>query len=246
LQQVNELFTGPEQNELNGLAQWARRTRDGSLSDLAIEPDPKVWTQVCSEAHICTQRTYGQDPRCFYQQARKRLLAADVLVINHTLLFMLLGSPETQEERESGFLFPNDFLILDEAHTVEQVASRQIGIGISQYGLRSTIQRLYNARTRKGLFTVTRDAEGVRLAAELVDNAEEFFAAVESRCNFKKGREFRVRDADLVPDTITSRLTALQARLAEVVKRADDEFLKAELQEYGRRIRDACAGIAGL
>ncbi|PYJ64523.1 MAG: ATP-dependent helicase, partial [Verrucomicrobia bacterium] len=173
-------------------------------------------------------------------------LGADVLVINHTLLFILLISPEAQEERESGFIFPNDFLILDEAHTVERVASRQVGIGISQYGLRSIIQRLYNARTRKGLFTVTRDAEGVRLAAELVDGAEKFFATVESKCDFKKGREFRVRDADLVPDTITSRLTALQARVSEVVKRADDEFLKAELQEYSRRIRDARAGIAAF
>ena len=244
LQQANELFTGPEQNELNRLAEWVRTTRDGSLSDLSVEPDPKVWTQVCSEAHICTQKTCGQDPRCFYQQARKRLLAADVLVINHTLLFMLLGGLEAQEERESGFLFPNDFLILDEAHTVEPVASRQIGIGISQYGLRSTIQRLYNARTRKGLFTVTRDAEGVRLAADLVDEAEKFFAVIESKCDFKKGREFRVRDVDLVRDTITGRLATLQARVTEVAKRADDEFLKAELQEYARRIRDARTGIA--
>src|SRR5438046_2036766 len=183
LQIAQELFTGPEQSELQRLAEWARTTRDGSLSDLSVEPDPKVWMQVCSEAHICTQKTCGQDPRCFYQQARKRLLAADVLVINHTLLFILLISPEVQEERESGFIFPNDFLILDEAHTVERVASRQIGIGISQYGLRSIIQRLYNARTRKGLFTVTRDAEGVRLAAELVDGAAKFFAAVESKCD---------------------------------------------------------------
>src|SRR6266446_5416752 len=239
LQQANELFTGPEQNELNRLAEWARTTRDGSLSDLSAEPDPKVWIQVCSEAHICTQKTCGQDSRCFYQQARKRLLGADVLVLNHTLLFILLISPEVQEERESGFIFPNDFIILDEAHTVERVASRQIGIGISQYGLRSIIQRLYNARTRKGLFTVTRDAEGVRLAAELVDGAEKFFAAVESKCDFKKGREFRVRDTDLVPDGITGRLATLQTRIAEIVRRTDDEFLKAELQEYGRRIRDA-------
>src|SRR6266487_2887143 len=190
LQQANELFTGPEQNELTRLAEWAGTTRDGSLSDLSIEPDPKVWTQVCSEPHICTGKSCGQQSNCFYQQARKRLLSSDVIVINHTLLFMLLGSPDAQEERESGYLFPNDFIIFDEAHTVEQVASRQIGIGISQYGLRSTIQRLYNARTRKGLFT------------------------------------------------------GLQARIAEVARRADDEFLKAELQDLGRRIRDACDGIA--
>jgi ATP-dependent DNA helicase DinG len=244
LQQQNELFTGPEQNELKRLAEWARTTRDGSLSDLSIEPDPKVWTQVCSEPHICTQKTCGQNPRCFYQQARKRFLAADLLVMNHTLLFMLLGRPDEQEERESGFLFPNDFIIFDEAHTVEQVASRQVGIGISQYGLRSTIQRLYNARTRKGLFTVMRDANGVRLAAELVDEVDRFFAVVESKSDFRKGREFRVRVPDFVPDTITGRLTALQARLADVIKRADDEFLKAELQELGRRIRDTRDCIA--
>ena len=246
LQQASELFTGPEQNELKRLAEWARTTRDGSLSDLSVEPDPKVWAQVCSEPHICTKKTCGRDTRCFYHNSRKRFEAADLVVINHTLLFVLLDDPDEMAERESGFMFPNDFLILDEAHTVENVASRQIGIRISQYGLRSTIQRLYNARTRKGLFTVTRDAEGVRLAAELVDDGEKFFAAVESRCDFKKGREFRVHDPDLVPDTITGRLTKLQARIAEVVKRTDDEFLKAEFQEYGRRIRDIRLGIAAF
>src|SRR5216110_2392676 len=179
LQSSKELFTGPEESELERLAEWASTTRDGSLSDLSVEPHPKVWTQVCSEAHICTQKTCGQNPRCFYQQARKRLLAADLIVLNHTLLFILLGSPDAQQERESGFLFPNDFIIFDEAHTVEQVASKQIGIGVSQYGLRSTIQRLYNVRTRKGLFTVMRDAAGVRLAAELIDDLEKFFDAVE-------------------------------------------------------------------
>src|SRR5712691_8830630 len=239
-----ELFTGPERSELQRLAEWALTTRDGSLSDLSVEPDPKVWAQVCSEAHVCTQKTCSQDPRCFYQQARKRLLAADVIVLNHTLLFILLGSPNMQEERESGFLVPNDFIIFDEAHTVEQIASRQIGIGVSQDGLRSTIQRLYNARTRKGLFTVMRDAVGVRLAAELIDDVDKFFSAVESQSDFRKGREFRVRDVDFVPDTITGRLTALQARIAEVVKRADDEILKAELHEFARRIRDARDGIA--
>jgi ATP-dependent DNA helicase DinG len=244
LQNEQELFTGPERSELQRLSEWARTTRDGSLSDLSVEPEPKVWAQVCSEAHICTQKTCGQDSQCFYQQARKRLLAADVIVLNHTLLFILLGSPDMQEERESGFLFPNDFIIFDEAHTVEQVASKQIGIGVSQYGLRSTIQRLYNARTRKGLFTVMRDAAGVQLAAELIDEVDKFFSAVESKSNFRKGREFRVRDVELVPDTITARLTALQARVADVVKRADDEILKAELQEFGRRIRDARDGIS--
>jgi ATP-dependent DNA helicase DinG len=243
LQQAGELFTTSETAELGRIAEWARTTKDGSLSDLAMEPDPKVWIQVCSEAHICTGKTCGQHSNCFFQQARKRLLAADVIVINHTLLFMLLGKPEEQLARESGYLFPNDFIIFDEAHTLEQAASRQIGIGISQYGLRATVQRLYNARTRKGLFTVTRDAAGVTLAGALVEEIDKFFQAIDERCDFRKGREFRVRQVDFAPDTISGRLLALQARVAEVVKRTEDEFLKAELQELGRRIHDARVGI---
>ncbi|HEX4667985.1 MAG TPA: helicase C-terminal domain-containing protein [Chthoniobacterales bacterium] len=244
LQSAGELFNPTEQADLARLADWARTTTDGTLSDLPIAPDPKVWTQVCSEAHICTAKTCGQNPRCFFQQARRRLLAADVVVINHTLLFMLLGSPEEQAEREEGYLFPNDFIIFDEAHTIEQVASRQIGIGISQYGLRSTIQRLYNARSKKGLFTVTRDAAGVTLAASLVEEADRFFDAIDERANFKKGREYRVREADFVADQITVRLSALQARIGEVVRKTEDEFLKAELQELGRRISAAREGIS--
>ena len=243
LAQRGDLFTGPEQTELERIGEWAARTTDGTLSDLWFEPDAKVWTQVCSEAHVCSKKSCGERGNCFYQRARKRLLAADVLVVNHTLLFMLLSGVEGFADDERGYIFPNDFLILDEAHTVEQTASRQVGIGVSQYGLRAVVQRLYNVRTHKGLFTVTRDGTGVSLAAELIDEIDKFFQAIEQRCDFRKGREYRVRQPNVVGDTITGRLMALQARVAEVMKRQNDEILKMELQELGRRIANARGDI---
>jgi ATP-dependent DNA helicase DinG len=244
LAQRTDLFTGPEQKELERIADWATHTSDGTLSDIWFEPDPRVWTQVCSEAHICTKKSCGERGNCFYQQARRQLLAADVLVMNHTLLFVLLSGAEEFADHDGGYIFPNDFLILDEAHTVEQTASRQIGIGVSQYGLRAMVQRLYNARTHKGLFTVTRDGTGVSLAAELIDEIDRFFQAIDQRCDFRKGREYRIHRPDLVPDTISGRLIALQARVAEVVRRQDDEIIKAELQDLGRRLADVRSGIA--
>ncbi|PYI90898.1 MAG: ATP-dependent helicase [Verrucomicrobia bacterium] len=244
LAQRTDLFTGPEQKELERIADWATNTSDGTLSDIWFEPDPKVWTQVCSEAHICTKKSCGERGNCFYQQARRQLLSADIVVMNHTLLFVLLSGAEEFADHEGGYIFPNDFLILDEAHTIEQTASRQIGIGVSQYGLRATVQRLYNARTRKGLFTVVRDGTGVSLAAELIDEIDRFFQTIDQRCDFRKGREYRIHGPDLVPDTISGRLGSLQARIAEVVKRQDDEIIKAELQDLGRRLADVRSGIA--
>src|ERR1700758_2546296 len=120
MQQANELFTGPEKEALEAITAWAQKTKEGSISDLDFEPDAKVWAQVCSEAHICTRKSCGMDGKCFYHNARRRFEAADVVVINHTLLFLLLGGSEEQEDRESGFLFPNDFIVFDEAHMIEQ------------------------------------------------------------------------------------------------------------------------------
>ncbi len=91
-QQAGELFTGPEQSELEAIHYWSLKTTDGSLSDLPRVPEHGVWSQVCSEAHICTPKTCGQDSGCFYQNARRRVQSAQVVVLNHALFFVLLGA----------------------------------------------------------------------------------------------------------------------------------------------------------
>ncbi len=243
LSNSSDLFTGPEQEELKRIHEWSHTTRDGTLSDFAVEPDSNVWSQVCSEQHICTAKSCGADTRCFYQQARKRLVSADVIVMNHTLFFMNLA-PMKGDEETKGCIFANDFVIFDEAHTIEQVASRQIGLGVSQFGLGYVLRRLYNERTKKGLFQVLRNPDGVRLITEVTADLDKFFASVESRANFKKGREYRVRTPDFVEDTVTAKLAKLQTLIVSLLKGLEDETLKAELQDMGRRIHETRVNIA--
>jgi ATP-dependent DNA helicase DinG len=238
---AGDLFTSTELAELERIHTWAATTQDGSLSDFTVEPDPHVWQQVCSEAHVCTAKTCGQNPRCFYQQARKRLLAADVVVMNHTLFFMNLGGVSEVEEKESGYLFANDFVIFDEAHTVEGVASRQIGLSLSQYGLRYALTRLYNPKTQKGLLQVLRKPEGVKKVAALLETTDAFFNEVGAKMEAAqgKGREWRVRTPDFVEDTLSGPLAQLQQHVVEILRETENEAAKAELQDMGKRIRDA-------
>jgi ATP-dependent DNA helicase DinG len=243
LQLQSDLFTGPEQQELLRIKEWSQKTTEGTLSDIDIEPDPSVWSQVCSEPHICTPRTCGISGRCFYQQARQKLLTANVIVVNHTLFFLVLESIGETEGRPPGYLFPNDFVILDEAHTIESVAARQIGLGVSQYGLKQALYRLYNPKTQKGLFTVLRAQDAVRETAESVDVVDRFFLTVEKAADFRNGREWRVRKPGLVPDSVTNTLARVQAAVVAAVKNVDDEKLKSELQDLGRRIREARRGV---
>jgi ATP-dependent DNA helicase DinG len=241
---AGELFTSPEQAELTRIWEWAQTTQDGTLSDLAIEPDPTVWAQVCSEQHLCTTKSCGTNPKCFYQRARKRLLSADVVVMNHTLFFLNLGGIAEQEEDSAGYLFANDFVIFDEAHTVEQVASRHIGFAASQYELRRVLRRLYNPETKKGLFQLHRNADGVKETAKVLGEVDTFFEKVAERGDFKKGREYRVRQPDFVADSLTAPLASVLELVRATLREVEDETAKAELQDMGRRIRDQRQALA--
>ena len=243
-----DLFTAEEKPDLNRIQEWAETTTDGSLSDLPFEPPHQLWTQVCSEQHLCTPKTCGRDSGCFYQAARRRAQSAQLLVLNHTLFFTLLGDPE---EGGAGYLFPDDFVIFDEAHTVEQVASRHLGFTLSQYGLRQSLQRLYNPRTRKGLFQQIRHPEAIATASDLMPELDGFFEKIACACVFKQGRECRIREnkAPEIAEVVSgSPLSEGLARLADwagsAAARTDEEVVQGELNEVASRLRSARAGLS--
>jgi ATP-dependent DNA helicase DinG len=262
MQQSGNLFTSSEAEELRRICDWAKSTRDGSLSDFEIEPDAKVWSQVCSERGLCSPKVCGHTSDfardhglCFFQRARQRILSADVLVLNHTLFFTLLGAAD--EEQEGGILFKNDFVIFDEAHTMESVASRHIGLSVSSGQLRYSLNRLWNPRTEKGLLAVLRQGNAVKLVADILGEAEHFFGNVEAACEeiqagitprFSGGEntaarrrawtELRIRRAELVEDNVTLPIQRLREAVSELIKLSEDKDIGQELVECNRRLAE--------
>lgn len=238
-----ELFTSTEAVELERILDWSRRTRDGSLADLDPLPDSAVWNLVCSEAGICTQRTCGGDgPRCFYQQARRRIDAADIVVLNHSLLFILLGGRDPLSEEGPGYLYPNDFLVIDEAHTIEGIAAKHLGVRLSQYELRYLLQRLWHPRTKKGLFTALKSKPGAAVVASAIDEGERFFAALTNACNFTKGREVRVRSEVELPVEVIRRLHEVRHMLKQASTDAGED-MRAEAAEVSQRLQAFVEGV---
>ena len=242
LTQANDLFTSGQRSELERIREWSFTTRNGSLSDFEVQPEPEVWEEVRSEQHVCTPKTCAKNSRCFYQAMRRRVLAADLVVLNHALFFTLLGS--MTEEHGDGILFPKDFVIIDEAHTMEDVASRHIGMEISQLGLRRSLQRLYNPRSKKGLFQAMKNGPACSAVAELIPKSDAFFDRIAAGCAFKRGRVFRVREAGLAD---SSDLSAGLVRLTELLKiqagKQSDDDRTSELQEAASRLREARLAI---
>jgi ATP-dependent DNA helicase DinG len=92
----------------------------------------------------------------------------------------LLGGVD--EEMEGGILFKNDFVIFDEAHTMESVASRHIGLSVSSGQVRYALNRLWNPRTEKGLLATLRKGNAVKLVADILSESDKFFENVETAC----------------------------------------------------------------
>jgi ATP-dependent DNA helicase DinG len=263
MQQADSLFTSSEAEELKRIHEWSKTTEDGSLSDFDVEPDPKVWAQVCSERGLCSPKVCGnpsefaqQHSVCFFQRARTRILSADVLVLNHTLFFTLLGSVD--EENDAGVLFKNDFVIFDEAHTMERVASRHIGLSVSSGQLRYALQRLWNPRTEKGLLATLRKGAAVKLVANLLAESDAFFENVEHACEeiqksaksrvFGGGEsaaarkrswtELRIRRTQLVEDNVTLPIQRVREAVSDCIKASEDKDIGQELMECNRRLTE--------
>jgi len=266
MQQSGNLFTSSEAEELRRIHEWSKETKDGSLSDFDVEPDPKVWAQVCSERGLCSPKVCGfpsdfakDHGVCFFQRARNKILSSDVLVLNHTLFFTLLGGID--EEVEGGILFKNDFVIFDEAHQMEQVASRHIGLSVSSGQVRYALNRLWNPRTEKGLLATLHKGAAVKLVDDILEEADKFFENVEAACEelnhkvqgepesyssrgrspsrkSRKWTELRIRRAELVKDNVTLPIQRLREAVGELIKLSEDRDIGQELVECNRRLEE--------
>ncbi len=151
-----------QRDALHMIEDWAYDTEDGTLSDLPDTPPHDVWEQVRSEHNNCLGRRCPTYEDCFYYRARRRAEAADLLVVNHALLVsdLLL-------RQENASVLPDyDLVIIDEAHTLEQVATGQIGTRVTNSHVQHLLAGLFNERTGKGfLASVGDDAQRVKVTA---------------------------------------------------------------------------------
>jgi ATP-dependent DNA helicase DinG len=137
------LVDGAAARELAALGEWLEGTRDGSLQDLPFTPSPEVWDEVESDGDVCLRARCPHFEQCFYQNARRDAAGADILVVNHHLLFSDLAVRRAQSNWTApAVLPPYRRVVLDEAHNVEDAATSHLGVAVSQRGLARLLSRL--------------------------------------------------------------------------------------------------------
>jgi len=129
------------------LLSWAAETPDGDLDNLSgyltwKSPHLDRYARnLASDSESCTASSARNHP-CFATAARRRALAADLLVINHALAL----ANATVE-----VLPPFRHLIVDEAHNLEDIATEAFGMSLDRRGLQSLARELASARQQRSV-----------------------------------------------------------------------------------------------
>jgi ATP-dependent DNA helicase DinG len=232
----------PSRRSLHVIHQWSASTRDGSLASLPALERPAVWDRVQSDSGNCMGRRCPNYSQCFYQNARREMEDANLLVCNHALFFSDLAL----RINDVGFLPSYQHVILDEAHGIEDAASDHFGVSLSEGRVHHLLSLLYHPSTGRGYLP--------QLALQLGDNApidrvvskvlhadstaRAFFESIRELVRERRISNGRLREPGLIDDILSpvmKDLSLLLKSLKDDIKNEQDKF---ELNSYAERAAD--------
>lgn len=116
-------------SDLQSVREWSSRTQSGDIAELSdLAEDSPIWSHVTSTADNCLGSDCDYIEQCHLAAARRRAQEAEILVVNHHLLFADLAL----KDEGFGELLPGaNAFILDEAHQLPDTASNFFGTSIT-------------------------------------------------------------------------------------------------------------------
>jgi ATP-dependent DNA helicase DinG len=249
------LFDEEERKALEKILDWAEATKSGSRSDLSFMPPEGIWQRVCSEADLCLGMRCQERERCFVLALRKEAADAQILVVNHHLLFADLAARQEGAGYDNTVVLPPyTRVIIDEAHTVEGAATSFFSKSFSRLGVYRQLGRLYRKRRNRRMGLLLRIAstssledlldeasaaiQQVRTAADALDGAALELCGDEGVFRLVPAWEERIAAA-LTPCflDLRKRLTALMGIVRSMLEGMDEDNPAAwEIKAVLRRL----------
>ena len=238
--------TYEEVEEVAEIEAWVDQTIDGSRTDLAWQPQPQVWDKVASDRDNCLGRNCETYDTCFYFKARREMHDADLLIVNHHLLFSDLAIRKNSGEA-MGVLPDYDYLIIDEAHHLEATATNHASVDFRNTRVKWVLDSLYNARTEGGLakrFTSPQLMVEVEAAREqaniLFSNIIDFVQKIDAERSSTTLTQ-RINKSNFVRNVLDAPLADIEKtlkRLRDGAMTEDDEQEITAHHRYCERLRD--------
>lgn len=119
--------------DLVQLRYWSSQTRSGAISDCAtVSEESAAWPLATSSEDNCLGSECPHYQGCFVVKARQQALEADIVIVNHHLFF---ADRQVQTEHHATLIAPAEVIIMDEAHTLPEIAAYYCGDSLSSQQL---------------------------------------------------------------------------------------------------------------
>jgi ATP-dependent DNA helicase DinG len=142
-------FPDVKEKDFDALLEWAAVTKTGEKSDIPFMPPPELWMEAGSDADSCMNARCPFFSACFYMKNRREAADADILVVNHHVLFADLAARHEGAGYDGNAVLPAyERIILDEAHRIEDSATSFFSGSFSRPAMTRRISRLYRHKTR--------------------------------------------------------------------------------------------------
>ncbi len=235
---------GDDDDDLDAIRKWSESTATGGKDDLSFLPNESTWGRVCSEADTCLGLRCSRRNDCFVLKSRKEAASAQLLVVNHHLLFSDLAIRASGAGYDiTAVLPPFQKVIFDEAHNMEKSATSFFSQSLSRYSANRALNVLVRERRGKSrgllaqLHGVTSQLELLETLTGYVSVAREAVEALDGIGRDMEG----VSTARLVRERVTplfetalERISAFQYALTPLMNglhKIIDEFREEEEPE---------------
>ena len=238
--------TYEEVEEVAEIEEWVNRTVDGSRTDLAWQPQPQVWDKVASDRDNCLGRNCETYDTCFYFKARREMHNADLIIVNHHLLFSDLAIRK-DSEISMGVLPDYDYLIIDEAHHLEATATNHASVDFSNTRVKWIFDSLYTERNDGSLAKRFTSPQLMVQVEEAREQANVLFSDVIDIMQDSDAEGSattltqRINESDFVKNVLDAPLADIEKtlkRLRDDAMTDDDEQEITAYQHYCERLRD--------
>ena len=235
-----------EVEQVKQIVEWVETTDDGSRADLPIQPSAQVWDKVASDRDNCLGNRCPTYEVCFYFKARHEMHDADLLIVNHHLLFSDLALRQT--DPSVGILPDYDYLVIDEAHHLESTATHHTSLEISNSRIKWLLDALHNPANDAGTatrFNSTDLMDKVDVAREqaniFFDEVVSYFEDVDGYNTTKRLDEEDVDKVFQKGNILEAPLSKVEQTLKKLRDNAETDDDIQELSSYYnqcRRLRD--------
>jgi len=139
----NDKLTPEETRVLAKVLAWLPSTTTGDSAELILmgQAENAVWARLASDPDHCSadRCEMQQQGKCFFYRAREKAESAHVVVINHALLLSDMVT-------ENRVLPEYKYLVVDEAHHLEEGATKAFSFDASRSTLESMLRGLAHER----------------------------------------------------------------------------------------------------